>query len=75
MEPCLAGQASANAVCSRLNSGDEEPCRRGVGVSIIARAVFAEIVGVYQKYSFADQQRVALSAWAAHVSKPGPVPP
>jgi hypothetical protein len=36
---------------------------------------FAEIVGVCQKYSFADQKRVALSAWAAHVSNPGPVPP
>ena len=30
---------------------------------------FAGIVGVYQKHSFADEKRVALDKWAAHVTR------
>ena len=34
-----------------------------------ASGSFRGIVGVYQKYSFADEKRAALDAWAAHVAE------
>lgn len=49
--------------------------RIGIGLPVIERLLnhtsgsFAGVVGVYQKHSFADEQRIALDAWAAHIER------
>ena len=48
--------------------------RLGVRIEVVERALnhasgsFRGIVGVYQKYDFADEKRAALDAWSEHVA-------
>lgn len=47
--------------------------RLGTSIEVVEKALnhvsgsFAGIVGVYQRHTFADEKRVALDTWAAHV--------
>ena len=49
--------------------------RLGVGLPVIEKVLnhvsgsFAGIVGVYQRYEFADEKRAALAKWAEHVER------
>ena len=49
--------------------------RLGIGLPVIEKVLnhvsgsFAGIVGVYQRYEFADEKRAALAKWAEHVER------